>query len=91
MPNKSTPSGSPNDKFEKGAAQIGKRHDDAGKHDFSPDSKAAEKANHILIFLGVLNAGGLVLFWAFADFFESHNSPILSHVSFFALRVPTLL
>jgi len=40
--------------------------------------------------LGAIDAGGILLFWGYSEFFDIHNSPILSSICFFGFSSSVL-
>lgn len=56
----------------------------------TPEGNNSANLNSIWILLGALDAGGILLFWGYSEFFGSHNSPILSNICFFGFSASVL-
>jgi hypothetical protein len=63
---------------------------DSPKEITAPDGNNDVKPNSIWILFGALDAGVILLFWGYSEFFGSHNSPILSNLCFFGFSASVL-
>jgi hypothetical protein len=56
----------------------------------SPDGDNGVESKSVWILLGALDAGVILLFWGYSEFFGNHNSPILSNICFFGFSASVL-
>lgn len=63
---------------------------DSTKKITPPNGDDGVKTKFVWFIFGALDAGVILLFWGYSEFFGSHNSPILSNICFFGFTASVL-